>query len=171
LSAEDLGMLDRLCDEIRVIAAAVKKTPRTVVDAALMRRLLSADLGFHMVLLRASGNRRLMKIIADSRMLTRIFGTPRQEHDLAVIEETHHFHSQILKAVRQGDGEKARRLMAEHIRASMSEALEHYDRAQARPDTRTIPLGLPDDLLDDLQRIESGAPAHPPARKSRKRPA
>lgn len=171
LSTDDLHMLDRLCDEIQVIAAAVKKNPRTVVDAALMRRLLSADLGFHMVLLRASGNRRLMKIIADSRMLTRIFGTPRQEHDLAVIEETHRFHSQILKAVRQGDGEKARRLMAEHIRASMSEALEHYDRAQSRPDTRTIPLGLPDDLLDDLQRIERGAPAQPPARKPRKRPA
>jgi DNA-binding GntR family transcriptional regulator len=171
LSTEDLRMLGRLCDEIQVIAAAVEKAPRSVVDAALMRRLLSADLGFHMVLLRASGNRRLMKIIADSRMLTRIFGTPRQEHDLAIIEETHRFHSQILEAVKKGDGASAQRLMAEHIRASMSEALDHYDRAQARPDTRTIPLGLPDDLLDDLHRIESGAPAPAPTRKPRKRSA
>jgi len=171
LSPEDLGMARRLCDEIQVIAAAVKKASRAMVDAALMRRLLSADLGFHMVLLRASGNRRLMKIIADSRMLTRIFGTPRQEHDLAIIEETHRFHSQILKAVQQGDGEKARRLMSEHIRASMREALDHYDRAQAQPDTRTIPLGLPDDLLADLHRIESGASAPAPARKARKRSA
>src|SRR6188768_653952 len=60
LNGEDLAMLARLCDEIRVIAAAVKKAGRDVVDAALMRRLLSADLAFHMVLLRASGNRRLM---------------------------------------------------------------------------------------------------------------
>src|SRR5882724_5280735 len=82
LCPEDLGMLGRLCDEIRTIATAVKKARRPVVDLALMRRLLSADLGFHMVLLRASGNRRLMKIISDSRVLTRIFGTPRQEHDL-----------------------------------------------------------------------------------------
>lgn len=171
LSAEDLTMLARLCDELQVIAGAVKKAGRAEVDAALMRRLLSADLGFHMVLLRASGNRRLMKIIADSRVLTRIFGTPRQEHDLTIIEETYRFHSQILKAVERGDGEKARQLMAEHIHASMCEALEHYDRAQARPDTRTIPLGLPDDLLEDLHRIESGTPPPAPARKVRKRPA
>ncbi len=170
MNAEDLGMLDRLCDEIATIGAAVKKAARPTADAALMRRLLSADLAFHMVLLRASGNRRLMKIISDSRVLTRIFGTPRQDHDLAVIEETHRFHSQILAAVKSGDSEAARRLMAEHIRASMREALEHYDRAQARPDTRTIPLGLPDDLLADLHRIESGTPP-PPVRKPRKRSA
>jgi len=170
LSADDLGMLGRLCEEIKVIAGAVKKAPRPVVDAALMRRLLSADLGFHMVLLRASGNRRLMKIIADSRVLTRIFGTPRQEHDLAVIEETYRFHHQILRAVKTGDGESARQLMAEHIRASMREALAHYDRDRAQSDSRTIPLGLPDDLLADLHRIESGAPP-PPPRKPRKRSA
>lgn len=168
LSADDLGMLARLCAEIQSIATAVKNAIHPAADAALMRRLLSADLGFHMVLLRASGNRRLMKIIADSRVLTRIFGTPRQEHDLAVIEETYRFHIQILSAVRKGDAEKARQLMAEHIRASMRESLEHYDRAQARPDTRTIPLGLPDDLLADLHRIESGT-LPPPARKPRKR--
>lgn len=170
ISTEDLEMLGKLCQEIETIAAAVRKAPRPVVDATLMRRLLSADLGFHMVLLRASGNRRLMKIIADSRVLTRIFGTPRQEHDLAVIEETHRFHSEILAAVKKGDGEGARQLMGEHIRASMREALEHYDRAHSHPDTRTIPLGLPDDLLADLDRIERGTPP-PVSRPSRKRSA
>jgi DNA-binding GntR family transcriptional regulator len=168
VSNADLEMLARLCDEIADVAALVKKAPRTVVDAALMRRLLSADLGFHMVLLRASGNLRLMKIIAESRVLTRIFGTPRQEHDLAIIEETHRFHSRILAAVKRGDAETARTLMAGHIRASMQEALEHYDRAQT--DTRAIPLGLPDDLLADLDRIERGTPA-PRNKTSRKKSA
>ena len=74
-------------------------------------------------------------------------------------------------AVKKGDGEAAQRLMAEHIRASKNEALAHYDRVQAGPDTRTISLGLPDDLLEDLQRIESGAPAPIPPRKPRLRSA
>jgi len=168
VSATDLAMLGRLCDEIGAVAELVRESRRPAVDATLMRRLLSADLAFHMVLLRASGNVRLMKIIADSRVLTRIFGTPRQEHDLKVIEETHRFHSRILAAVKRGHAEAARDLMAEHIRASMREALEHYDRAQT--DTRGIPLGLPDDLLADLDRIERGAPP-PTTGKSRKRPA
>lgn len=158
LSAEEVTRLTRLCDEIASVAETVKRS-RRAADAALMRRLLSADLAFHMVLLRASGNRRLMKIIADSRVLTRIFGTPRQEHDAAVIEETHRFHTRILNAVKRGDAESARKFMAEHIRASMREALEHYDRTHAEPDPRDLPLGLPDDLLADLDRIERGAPA------------
>lgn len=169
MSEADLATLEKLCEELHSIATAVRKAERPVVDAARMRRLLSADLGFHMVLLRASGNRRLIKIIADSRVLTRIFGTPRQVHDLTIIEETHRYHSEILEAVKTGDAARARDLMAEHIRASMSEALEHFDQAQARPDPQTIPLDLPADLLADLQEIESGpAPARP--RKTPKPP-
>ena len=170
LRAEDVVTLRKLCDEIRSIAASLQKAPSAALNATLMRRLLSADLGFHMVLLRASGNRRLMKIIADSRMLTRIFGTPRQEHDLAILEETYRFHIEILDAVKGGEASRAQQLMAEHIRASMREALEHYDRAQTAPDTRAIPLGLPDDLLADLQRIERG-PAQAATRKTRRRKA
>jgi DNA-binding GntR family transcriptional regulator len=166
LSDRDLLTLSKLCDEIGVIAATLKKGHRATLNAAQMRRLLSADLCFYMVLLRASGNRRLIKIIADSQMLTRIFGTPRQEHDLAVIERTYCYHSEILEAVRHHRADRARQLMTEHIRASMREALEHYDRAQSDPDTRSIPLGLPDDLLEDLQRIERGSASSLP-RKSR----
>ena len=168
LSTEDLTTLGKLCDEIRTIAMTLKKAPRAGLDATLMRRVLSADLGFHMVLLRASGNRRLMKIIADSRMLTRIFGTPRQEHDLAVLEETYRFHSEILEAVKKGHAEHAQQLMADHIRASMREALDSYDHAQATPDRSSLPLGLPDDLLADLQRIERSPAAVEPARKPRR---
>jgi len=170
LGDQDLATLGKLCDEIGAIAATLRKARRSVPSAGELRRLLAADLCFHMVLLRASGNRRLIKIIADSQMLTRIFGTPRQEHNLAVIERTHRYHRKILEVVTLRRGERARQLMAEHIHASMAEALEHYDRAQSTPDTRSIPLGLPDDLLEDLQRIERGAlPSHsrkPRARKT-----
>jgi len=168
LGAQDLATLAKLCDEIGAIAAALKKAARPVPTAAELQRLLSADLCFHMVLLRASGNRRLIKIIADSQMLTRIFGTPRQEHDLAVIERTHRYHCEILNAVKLRRGERARQLMAEHIHASMREALDHFDRAQSTPDTRSIPLGLPDGLLEDLQRLERGPAQSQPQPQPRK---
>jgi DNA-binding GntR family transcriptional regulator len=170
LSPEDLATLEKLCEEIRTIATTLQQNPRTPLGPAVLRRLLSADLGFHMVLLRAAGNRRLIKIIADSRMLTRIFGTPRQEHDLAVLEETHRFHSGILRAVKRGEADRAQKLMAAHIRASMREALDHYDHAHSTTETRSISLGLPDDLLADLQRIERGPRPSAP-RKPRRRKA
>jgi len=156
VGGDDLELLEKLCEEIRTIAVAVKKSKRSTPDTVMMRRLLSADLGFHMVLLRNSGNRRMMKIIGDSRLLTGIFGMPRQEHDLDVLEETYRFHTRILKAVRDGDAEKARAAMAEHIRTSKEEALGHFDRAQSEHNPHDTPLALPDDVLADLKRIENG---------------
>jgi DNA-binding GntR family transcriptional regulator len=116
---------------------------------------MSSDLAFHQLLIRAAGNRRMMKIVADSRLLARIFATPRQEHDLKVIEETHRYHTRILDAVRTGKGEVARKFMAEHIRASLKEALEHYD--QDRASAEAMPLGLPDDMMTELHRIQRNA--------------
>ncbi|MEW6305050.1 MAG: GntR family transcriptional regulator [Verrucomicrobiota bacterium] len=166
LQADELSTLKKLCEEIRLIARDLQEQKKTALDAALMQRLLSADMGFHMLLIRASGNGRMMKIVADSRLLARIFGTPRQEHTLDVLEETHRFHSQILQAVENGDRETARRLMAEHIRASMCEALEHYDRSHAEGNARRQPLDLPGDILSELERIEKRP--HAPRKRGRK---
>lgn len=157
-SEADLDLLEKLCDEIAEVAAIVRRSPRKTADAALMRRLMAADLGFHMVLLRSSGNRRMAKIISDSRLLSGIFGTPRQEHNLAIIEETLAFHRRILKAVREGDAAKSRRAMAEHISQSMAEAIAHYDQSQAS--SADLPPTLPEDILRDLKRIEN---KHEPA--------
>ena len=152
---EDLRLLEKLCDEIKAIASEMEKTKRTTPDAAMMKRLLSADLGFHLVLLRSSGNRRMMKIVGDSRLLTGIFGTPRQTHHLDVILETHRFHLRILKAVRSGDAEKAHAAMLAHIRASRDEALAHFDRLQTEASPQDTPITLPDDVMADLQRFEN----------------
>ncbi|MEY4483210.1 MAG: hypothetical protein RL693_662 [Verrucomicrobiota bacterium] len=153
VNANDLSLLEKLCDEIKAIAADVEKSPGRHPDADMMRRLLSADLSFHMLLLRNSGNQRMMKIVGDSRLLTGIFATPRQEHNLDVIKETHRFHLFIFKAVRDGDAEKARAAMAAHIRASKEETLAHFDRLQSEPDHHNTPLGLPDDVMADLNRL------------------
>lgn len=152
---EDLRLLEKLCDEIKAIATEMQQAKRVTPDAGMMKRLLSADLGFHLVLLRSSGNRRMMKIVGDSRLLTGIFGTPRQAHHLDVLLETHRFHLRILKAVRSGDAEKARNEMASHIRASRDEALAHFDRIQTEATPQDTPLLLPDDVLADLQRFEA----------------
>lgn len=157
LSEADAHMLDMLCREMKSVAEELRKKGRTVPDAGMMKRLLSADLAFHQLLIRAAGNRRMMKIVADSRLLARIFATPRQEHDLDIIEETHRYHIQILEAVKSGKGEVARRLMAEHIRASMKESLEHYDQQRAAAEADAVPLDLPDDMMSEYQRMERNA--------------
>jgi DNA-binding GntR family transcriptional regulator len=155
LSEADAHTLQALCDDMKAVAEDLRKRGRSSPDSAMMKRLMSADLTFHQLLIRAAGNRRMMKIVADSRLLARIFATPRQEHNVTVIEETHRYHTQILHAVKAGKGEVARKLMAEHIRASLKEALDHFDLKQASADT--LPLGLPDEMMNELHRIQRHA--------------
>lgn len=155
LNEVDADTLQTLCEDMKAVAVELRKRGRTSPDAAMMKRLMSADLAFHQLLIRAAGNRRMMKIVADSRLLARIFATPRQEHNLNVIEETHRYHTQILEAVRSGKGELARKLMAAHIRASLKETLDHYD--QVRASAEALPLGLPDDMMTELHRIQRNA--------------
>jgi DNA-binding GntR family transcriptional regulator len=157
LSGSDAQTLEALCHDMKAVAEDLRKRGRTTPDAAMMKRLMSADLAFHQLLIRAAGNRRMMKIVADSRLLARIFATPRQEHNVNVIEETHRYHTQILNAVKTGKGEVARKLMAEHIRASLKEALDHFDHEHAAADA--LPLGLPDDMMTELHRIQRSARA------------
>ncbi len=151
---EDLISLRRLCEEIGMLARELKKSKLPALLAPQMQRLLSADLGFHLLLLRASGNQRMMKIVSDSRLLTGIFGTQRQAHTPAVLQQTHDDHIAILDAVERGDAKTASRLMAEHIRHSKQQALDSYDHALRSAPSRHIPLTMPQQLLAEVQRIE-----------------
>lgn len=167
LVPEDRDRLRALCAEFKTIAGELRQKGKTRPDAAMMKRLMSADMAYHQLLIRAAGNRRMMKIVADSRVLARIFTTSRQEHDLKVIEQTYRYHVEILQAVETGKGEEARRLMSEHIRASMVEALEHYDTRNAAIGTQDLSLGLPDELLTEFHRIEKQTKPGATRRRSR----
>jgi DNA-binding GntR family transcriptional regulator len=155
ITADELTRLTRLCDELRRLGRQLQESKARTLDAAGMRRFLAADLGFHMTLMRSAGNQRLLKLVADSRVLTGIFGTRRQEHDLAVVRETERYHRCILAAVKRRDGEAARKLLTAHIRASRDEALAHFDRPVLEQASR-LPLGLPADVVAELDRLEQG---------------
>ena len=131
ISTLDLRTLERRVDEIRNETRTLRRSGRRALDPAALRKVLESDMGFHMTLLRAAGNRRILRSVSESRVLMRIFATRRQDHTLDVLRETDRFHTRILRAVRRRDGETARRLMAQHIRASHREALEHFDRMRA----------------------------------------
>lgn len=152
---EDLISLRRLCDEIGMLIRELKKSKLPSLDAAQMQRLLSADLGFHLLLLRAAGNQRMMKIVSESRLLTGIFGTQRQAHTIAVLQQTHQDHLAILEAVESGNAKTASRDMLDHIRKSKQQALDAYDLERSSPNPRLIPLTMPQHLMQEVTRIEA----------------
>ena len=154
----DLAALDRFLGEMRRIAAELRRSGKKALEGALLRRFLAADLGFHLALLRAAGNRRILKVLSDSHMLSRIFGTPRLDHDEALLRRAEQFHGRILAAARKGNAEGARRIMAEHIRSSRDESLAHFDRDRTGPSA----AGFPEGLAGELQDLESALDGKPP---------
>jgi DNA-binding GntR family transcriptional regulator len=148
----DFPTLDKLCAEMDGIGEELRESGKTTLDPTRLKRFLTTDMAFHVMLLRASGNHRMMRIVADSRVLLRIFSARRQEHNLAVLRETYQFHSHILEAVEKGDPVAATAAMAEHIQVSKRETLEHYDRVHAEAGGRPS-VGLPEHLLEELDKV------------------
>ncbi len=143
LAREDLAALEGSCKEMRALATGLGRSRDRALDPGGMRRLLEADMAFHLTLLRAAGNPRLLKIVADSRVLAGVLGARRQEHTREVLLRTCREHEAILSAAAAGDARAASRLMARHIRSSRDQALEAHDRAPRNSSTRALPPILP----------------------------
>ena len=157
ISPGNLARLRTLCEQMRTIADELKKSGKKALTGPLMRRFLAADMGFHMLLISATNNQHIIKIISDSHVMSRIFGTPRQLHTLDIVETAYRVHSDILEAVESVDPEKARLLTMQHIHQSRVESLAHFDRQQPvakKPaDDVFKDLPLPAVLIEEFERM------------------
>jgi DNA-binding GntR family transcriptional regulator len=157
IAAKNLALLAQLCDEINRLGAGLRRSGKPALEGELMEQFLAADLAFHMVIVRAAGNGRLLKTVSESRVLTRVIGMKRQEHTAVVVEETYRYHSRILRALRRGDAKAAHELLVDHIRRSKEEALEAFDQPRLDQDV-FLPLGI------------AAEPEHREYQRGRKRP-
>lgn len=153
LHPSDLAVLRTLCDEVRAIADELRSCSRERLDETQMQRFLAADMRFHMLLLRTAGNRRIMKVAAETRVLTRIFSYRREGHDARLLDRIYQYHHDVLEAVESGDAQRAMEQLGEHIRASMQERIETYDRWEREHELNRI-MPLPPAVLEQLNRIQ-----------------
>lgn len=152
----DLERLGYLCREMKGFAAELQESGAQTLSDAKLRRLLAADMGFHLMLIQATRNSYIMKIVADSHVLSRVFGAPRAKHDLKVVKENYQVHKGILAAVEASDGKKASELMARHIQSTLQETLEYFDSVENGVDNSAQQHSLnmlPEYLVDEFKRI------------------
>ena len=88
-----------------MIADQLEQSGEATLAEPSTRHLLAVELGFHLVLIQATGNRRLMKIVADSHVLSRVFGAPQGERTAPAIRSIHRTHRDILQAVDRANAE------------------------------------------------------------------
>jgi DNA-binding GntR family transcriptional regulator len=155
-TAADLDRLEFLCREMKRPVDELQATDAKALSDTKLRRLLAADMGFHLLLIQAAGNRHIMKIVADSHVLSRLFGAPRQEHNLKQVSENYRVHRGIFEAVKSSDANHSRDLMTAHLEATLKEALYYYDSCRPGEEIEvrnTLDSIMPAYLLDEFKRI------------------
>jgi DNA-binding GntR family transcriptional regulator len=147
LRDSDLETLKRAVGDILLLRDELNASGEPHLNADAMRRFIRLDLQFHTMLVRAAANSRILKVVADTRVLLNIFAIRRKGHNGAQLTQIHGYHSQILAAIVRSDPQEGMRLLGEHIRLSKEERLKEFDDRE-----REVALGSPlDSYSVDLQ--------------------
>jgi DNA-binding GntR family transcriptional regulator len=129
MSPEGVSRLVQLCDEMRGFVRECRASATKTATPDLVRRFLRNDLAFHTIILDASGNSRLTKLVTDFKLLTQIFAFTRAvEHDLRIMTSTYRYHRRIAQAFQGRDVKAAGAWMARHIRNAKDMVLAGYQK-------------------------------------------
>jgi DNA-binding GntR family transcriptional regulator len=127
LKNAEVARLREIIDVPITLGKQLQSSEKEALDEEGMQQFIAADMAFHTLLIHAAGNRRILKIVNDTRLLIRIFSIRRGGHTAEQLTEIHRKHTRILDALLRGAGDEAARLVAEHIRGSLQERLDAYD--------------------------------------------
>lgn len=127
LRPSELSALTELVDAVLLLRDELEVSREHHLGKAAMERFIRLDLRFHSTLVRAAANSRILKAVADTRVLLNIFGISRKGHDVAQLTQIHRYHNDILSAIVRQDAQEAMRLLGEHIRVSKEERLKEHD--------------------------------------------
>lgn len=127
LRDSEVETMQRAVKEVLLLRDELEASGEPHLGSDGMRRFIRLDLQFHTLLVRAAANSRILKVVADTRVLLNIFAIRRKGHDADQLTQIHRYHSQILAAIVRGDPQEAMRLLGEHIRLSKEERLKEHD--------------------------------------------
>lgn len=124
------------CDRMLEILRANHGSNDRVISNTAYDKIERMDRDFHAAVLRAAGNRRVVKIINDTRLLIHATGcrpTPLTNEHLSKVFTDHDI---ILRAIARREADEARELTLAHIRWAHAGTLRVFDQlaAQAQED-------------------------------------
>lgn len=163
ISPEQLRELEARWNDLEQAAAGFALPPGADLRAPL-RNWLLADLAFHLVLLRAAGNRHALRAIENARVMTQMFGyrndTPATWVNAAdQYRDYLRLHRDIYEAVRQRQPRAARRAMVAHMRQTRKNLLARFDwRERQQSCDHRLTEEFPDSMrqaIDALQQRET----------------
>jgi len=131
IGPSDLLKLEAAFDQMRGIAERFRASGQAVLDGALLRDFIEADLTFHKIIIATAGNRYMSKILDDTRLLVRVFTATFWQYDAEKLAEANRFHMRLLEAMQNRDSESAQAATVEAMRVARDNALQAWDRQEA----------------------------------------
>jgi DNA-binding GntR family transcriptional regulator len=159
MTDKDIEEAGHLCDDMHTMIRGTRHKA-DILDDALTERLVKDDIGFHMLILRACGNRQVAKIVSDFHIMTRLCGKPSPDprmSPLCVLAATWHDHARVFRGLRHRSPEMARRWMTYHILQAKNGALHHFDQLESEAENRDD--RYPDSVQTLLAQMERYQPA------------
>lgn len=111
-------------DQMTAIARRRRASRGPVDDDADLGAWTRADMEFHMALVTAAGNARMVRAVSDLRVLAQVFCSQRELRPVADLERACAQHEAILASLARRDSETARSIVSEHIRFACTNALD-----------------------------------------------
>lgn len=127
ISERQLNELAGNLERSSALVEKVRSSGDSVANREIATQFHSLDLAFHMTIIEASRNRRMLKVVGDSHILTRIFQADRHEFQLSILETTQAEHEAIADAIRSTNPAASHDAMQKHIRNSLDLTLTEAD--------------------------------------------
>ena len=126
LGGKDIERLQALSGEIKDLRNELVKSGKKILNDAQMRRFEIADIRFHTFLMSIAENAVALKVFNKVRYLIRAFAARHAGHNAEALARVHNEHTEMIRALADGDVEKAMRAISQHIQTSQKERMEEY---------------------------------------------
>lgn len=129
IGVENLERLKEMIDHMDSIIGELVDSGREKPSSDLRGRWVMTDYAFHLVLFKACGNRKVMRIASDLRMLTQAFIFRKDDPEVSpidIMKQANREHRQLYNALRRGDAAKAGDVLSRHIERAKNKTLANY---------------------------------------------
>ncbi|MEO6435954.1 MAG: GntR family transcriptional regulator [Tepidisphaeraceae bacterium] len=177
ITEPEMRELECICDQYLASTRLVREAKDNGRSDQLFERLVVLDMAFHLIVMRAARNGRLLQIIGDLHVLSRIL---RRRADLPEVSRLTRSalvwrdHVRIVRALRRRDVVAAQSWMSRHIERACKYHLDAFDWHQRQLGVGGAGVGdLPPHLSRMLSGMELGDPivVPPPLAPKRQRRA
>jgi DNA-binding GntR family transcriptional regulator len=126
LAGKDFERLQALAGEIRALRNQLVKSGKKMLNDTQMRQFEMADISFHTFLMSIAENAVALKVFNKVRYLIRAFAARHAGHNAEALARVHNEHLEMVRALADGDVDRAMRAVSKHIQISQQERLEEY---------------------------------------------